>query len=62
MTESGILADADLGGEGSVKSYLNSTGRRKCKDNYGASVKQYMRDFGGYETSGIVADINARVR
>jgi hypothetical protein len=62
VTESGILAAAHLGGAGSVKRFLNSNGRRKCKDEYGTSVKVYMRDFGGYETSGIEADNNARVR
>lgn len=62
ITESGILAAAHLGGAGSVKRFLRSNGKYKCKDNYGTSVKHYMRDFGGYETSGIVADSEARVR
>lgn len=62
ITESGILAAAHLGGPGSVKRFLNSNGYRKCKDNYGTSVKTYMRDFGGYETSGIIADNNAKVK
>ncbi|PWA04163.1 peptidoglycan-binding protein LysM [Flavobacterium psychrotolerans] len=62
VTESGILAAAHLGGAGSVKRFLNSNGTMKCKDQYGASVKTYMRDFGGYETSGIIADINAKVK
>jgi hypothetical protein len=29
---------------------------------YGTSIRSYMRDFGGYETSGIVADSNATVQ
>lgn len=62
ITESGILAAAHLGGAGSVKKFLKSNGRKKCKDNYGTSIKHYMRDFAGYETSGIVANNNARVR
>ena len=62
ITESGILAAAHLGGAGSVKRFLNSNGSRKCKDDYGTSVKTYMRDFGGYETSGIIADSNAKVK
>jgi hypothetical protein len=62
VTESGILAAAHLGGAGSVKRFLNSNGIRKCKDDYGTSVKSYMRDFGGYETSGIIADNNAKVK
>ncbi|MBC7607348.1 MAG: peptidoglycan-binding protein LysM [Burkholderiales bacterium] len=60
ITESGILAAAHLGGAGSVKRFLNSNGAKKCKDDYGTSVKTYMRDFGGYETEGIIADQNAK--
>lgn len=62
ITESGILAAAHLGGAGSVKRFLNSNGAKKCKDDYGTSVKSYMRDFGGYETSGIIADNNAKAK
>jgi hypothetical protein len=61
ITESGILAAAHLGGAGSVKRFLESNGAKKCKDDYGTSVRTYMRDFGGYETTAIVADCNARV-
>jgi hypothetical protein len=61
ITESGILAAAHLGGSGSVKRFLNSNGEKKCKDDYGTSVKTYMRDFGGFETSGIKAIKNAQV-
>ena len=62
ITESGILAAAHLGGTGSVKRFLNSNGERKCKDEYGTSVKSYMRDFGGFETTGIKAVKNAKVK
>lgn len=62
ITESGILAAAHLGGAGSVKRFLNSNGERKCKDEYGTSVKTYMRDFGGFETKGIIAIKNAKVQ
>lgn len=62
ITESGLLAAAHLGGAGSVKKFLKSNGERKCKDAYGTSVKSYMRQFGGYETNGIVADNNAKVK
>lgn len=61
ITESGILAAAHLGGAGSVKLFLKTNGQRKCKDNYGTSVRSYMRDFGGYETTGVIADKNAKV-
>ena len=62
VTESGILAAAHLGGAGSVKRFLNSNGAKKCKDDNGASVKSYMKDFGGYETSGIIADSDPSVK
>ncbi|WP_317167566.1 peptidoglycan-binding protein LysM [Flavobacterium lotistagni] len=62
VTESGILAAAHLGGAGSVKRFLNSNGQRKCKDQYGTSVRSYMRDFAGYETSGIIADNNPKIK
>jgi hypothetical protein len=62
ITESGILAAAHLGGSGSVKRFLNSNGEKKCKDDYGTSVKTYMKDFGGFETAGIKAVKNAQVK
>ncbi|MES2411271.1 MAG: peptidoglycan-binding protein LysM [Bacteroidota bacterium] len=62
ITESGILAAAHLGGSGSVKRFLNSNGKKKCKDDYGTSVKTYMKDFGGFETTGIRAIKNAKVK
>ncbi len=62
ITESGILAAAHLGGTGSVKRFLNSNGEKKCKDDYGTSVKSYMKDFGGFETTGIQAIKNAKVK
>ncbi|MDD5151709.1 MAG: peptidoglycan-binding protein LysM [Flavobacterium sp.] len=62
ITESGILAAAHLGGAGSVKRFFKNNGNRYIKDAYGTSIRSYMRDFGGYETSGIVADSNATVQ
>ena len=62
ITESGILAAAHLGGAGSVKRFLNSNGAKKCKDGYGTSVRSYMRDFGGYETAGIIAESDPKVK
>ena len=61
ITESGILAAAHLGGTGSVKRFLESNGKRKCKDEYGTSIKTYMRDFAGFETTGIKAVKDAKV-
>jgi hypothetical protein len=62
VTESGILAAAHLGGPGSVKKFFKYAGKRYFKDAYGTSIRSYMKEFGGYETSGIVADSNAKVR
>ncbi|MFT3793916.1 MAG: peptidoglycan-binding protein LysM [Flavobacterium sp.] len=62
ITESGILAAAHLGGVGSVKKFLCSNGEKKCKDDYGTSVKSYMKMFGGYETQGIIADSSAKAK
>ena len=62
ITESGILAAAHLGGAGSVKNYLRSNGKRKFKDGFGTSMKSYFKKFGGYDTSHIVANMNAKVK
>ena len=62
ITESGILAAAHLGGSGSVKRFLNSNGELKCKDEYGTSVKTYLKDFAGFETSEIKAVKAAKVK
>jgi hypothetical protein len=62
ITESGILAAAHLGGAGSVKRFLKTNGRKKCSDGYGTSVKNYMNDFAGYDTSCIEANQNAKAR
>ena len=59
VTESGILAAAHLGGAGSVKRYFKSNGKKFIKDAYGTSIRSYMEAFGGYDTSLIVANVNA---
>ena len=61
ITESGLLAAAHLAGAGSVKSFLNSNGNRAFKDGFGTSLKSYIRKFGGYDTSGIVAHPQPKV-
>ena len=61
ITESGILAAAHLGGVGSVKRFFRSNGRRYMRDTYGTSIRSYMKSFGGFDTSFIVADSNANV-
>jgi hypothetical protein len=62
ITESGILAAAHLGGAGSVKKYLKNNGKHSFKDAYGMSIKTYLSDFGGFDTSFIVANNNARIK
>jgi hypothetical protein len=62
VTESGILAAAHLGGAGSVKKYFKNNGKRYLRDAYGTSLRSYMKAFGGYDTSFIIADSNARVK
>ncbi|PKH66170.1 peptidoglycan-binding protein LysM [Flavobacterium sp. ALD4] len=59
VTESGILAAAHLGGAGSVKRYFKNNGKKYIKDAYGTSIRSYMEAFGGYDTSLIVANVNA---
>ena len=61
VTESGILAAAHLGGAGSVRKFLESNGKKKCKDGYGTTVKSYLRKFGVYETHNIKADSSPKV-
>ncbi|WP_300567196.1 peptidoglycan-binding protein LysM [Flavobacterium sp.] len=62
ITESGILAAAHLGGPGSVKRFLRSNGNRKCKDNFGTSISEYMQDFAGFDTSSVQPSQKAKAR
>ena len=62
VTESGILAAAHLGGAGSVKKFFKHNGKRYFKDAYGTTIQSYLREFGGYETSGIAAYCDAKVK
>lgn len=61
ITESGILAAAHLGGAGNVKKFLRTNGKRRFYDAYGTSIKSYLKKFGGYDVSSIVADKKASV-
>ncbi|MBT7817232.1 MAG: peptidoglycan-binding protein LysM [Polaribacter sp.] len=60
ITESGILAAAHLGGAGNVKKYLRSNGVKCFSDAYGSSIQIYLKKFGGYDVSSIVADRKAK--
>ncbi len=55
ITESGILAAAHLAGARGVKKFLRSFGRSEARDAYGSSITHYMKRFGGYDTSWLVA-------
>ena len=46
VTESGLLAAAHLGGQGSVKKWFRN-GRIR-KDGNGVKITSYMKKFGGY--------------
>ena len=46
VTESGLLAAAHLGGQGSVKKWFRN-GRIR-KDGNGVKITSYMKRFGGY--------------
>ena len=61
ITESGLLAAAHLAGAGSVKSFLHSNGKKAFRDGFGTSLKTYIRKFGGYDTSNIVASPSPKV-
>ncbi len=60
ITESGILAAAHLAGPGSVKKYLRSFGENGFNDAFGTSISYYMKKFGGYDTSFVEADKDAK--
>ncbi|MCI2229706.1 peptidoglycan-binding protein LysM [Polaribacter sp. MSW13] len=61
ITESGILAAAHLSGAGNVKKFLRSNGTQRFSDAYGATIQSYLKKFGGYDVSMIIADKNAKV-
>ena len=61
ITESGILAASHLAGAGNVKKYLRSNGVTNFKDAYGSNIEHYLKKFGGYDTSFIIADRKARI-
>ncbi|WP_258848502.1 peptidoglycan-binding protein LysM [Polaribacter sp. WD7] len=61
ITESGILAAAHLSGAGNVKKFLRSNGDIRFSDAYGASIQLYLKKFGGYNVSNIIANRKANV-
>lgn len=61
ITESGILAAAHLAGAGNVKKYLRSNGEDTFNDAYGSSVRHYLKEFAGYDTSSIKENKKPRI-
>ena len=61
ITESGILAAAHLSGAGNVKKFLRNNGVVRFTDAYGSTIQHYMKRFGGYNVSNLVADKKAKV-
>lgn len=62
ITESGLLAAAHLAGAGSVKKFLRSNGQNGFRDGFGTSLKSYIKKFGGYDTSNIIAHPSPKVK
>lgn len=62
ITESGILAAAHLGGAGSVRKFLKSNGNSSFNDGFGTSLKSYIKNYGGYDTSMIQPSKKVRVK
>ncbi len=60
VTESGILAAAHLAGPGAVKRYLRTGGVEGFADAFGTTIRYYMKRFGGYDTSFVVANRRAK--
>ncbi len=61
ITESGMLAAAHLAGAGNVKRYLRSLGKNDVMDDYGSNIAFYIKEFAGYDISGIQAVKNCRI-
>lgn len=51
ITESGVLAAAHLAGPVNVKNYLINNGNIRYQDNFGTSIKHFIKRFKGYDTS-----------
>lgn len=62
ITESGLLAAAHLGGANSVKKFLKTNGRKAFRDGFGTSLTSYIKKFGGYDTSNIIAHPKPKVK
>lgn len=61
VTESGILAAAHLAGPTNVKNYLQNNGNIRFQDNFGTSIRHFIKRFEGYDISNIKAEENPSI-
>ncbi|MDP2088967.1 MAG: peptidoglycan-binding protein LysM [Flavobacteriaceae bacterium] len=61
ITESGIIAAAHLAGPANVKNYLINNGNIRFQDNFGTSIRHFIKRFEGYDTSVIDAEKNSSI-
>lgn len=61
ITESGIIAASHLAGPENVKVYLHNNGNIRFQDNFGTSIRHFMKRFGGYNTAVIEAKENPTI-
>jgi hypothetical protein len=61
ISESGIIAASHLAGPANVKVYLQNNGNSRFQDNFGTSIRHFMKRFGGYNISNIEAEQNPSI-
>lgn len=61
ISESGIIAASHLAGPANVKVYLQNNGNIRFQDNFGTSIRHFMKRFGGYNISVIEAEQNPSI-
>lgn len=61
ISESGIIAASHLAGPENVKVYLQNNGNIRFQDNFGTSIRHFIKQFGGYNISAIEAERNPSI-
>lgn len=61
ISESGIIAASHLAGPENVKVYLQNNGNIRFQDNFGTSIRHFIKRFGGYNISVIEAEQNPSI-
>ncbi|MCM2302097.1 MAG: peptidoglycan-binding protein LysM [Flavobacteriaceae bacterium] len=61
ISESGIIAASHLAGPENVKVYLQNNGNIRFQDNFGTSIRHFIKQFGGYNISVIEAERNPSI-